>query len=163
MPTPPPALPVTDLDALARTIDGEAAAEPRAGKEAVAAVAANRLRLAQSYVAAHPGAARHPTFGEPTWRGICLACWRDVYQFSCWEEGSFDRQRILEATDAQLAVETEIARRAIAGALADPTGGATHYLNIDLEQRLYGRLPGWIAAMRQTAVIGRHTFFQAKA
>ncbi len=156
---PEPALPITDLDALARTIEGEAGGEPTEGRVAIAAVVGNRLRLAEEYCARHPGAQRHPTFGEPTWRAICLANWRDIFQFSCWEPGSADRRRILLASDSDLATELGIARTSVADALPDPTGGATHYLNVELEMKLYGRLPGWISAMRQTTVIGKHTFF----
>jgi spore germination cell wall hydrolase CwlJ-like protein len=159
---PEPAPPTTDLDALARTILGEAGGEPTEGKVAVAAVVGNRLRLAEEFCARHPGAQRHPTFGEPSWRGICLADWRDIFQFSCWEPMTADRRRILLASDCDLTTELGIARTAIADALPDPTGGATHYLNVELEKRLYGHLPSWIAGMRQTAVIGKHTFFVVK-
>ena len=152
-------LPTTDLDALSRTIDGEADGEPVLGREAIAAVVGNRLAIARAWCKEH-GAPRHPVFGEPTWCGVCLASWRDVYQFSCWEEGSADRRRILEFPPSPSIVE--IAREAIAGRLIDPTGGATQYLNVALERQLYGHLPGWISGMEMTRQIGHHTFYRPR-
>jgi spore germination cell wall hydrolase CwlJ-like protein len=151
-------LPTTDLDALARTIDGEADGEPVLGRQAVAAVIANRLSVAKAYCAER-NAPRHPTFGEPTWRGVCLASWRDVFQFSCWEAGSADRRRILETDPPQAIVD--IALSAIDGTLADPTDGALWYLNVAAEMEDLGHLPGWVQALTETVKIGHHTFYKA--
>jgi len=47
---------------------------------------------------------------------------------------------------------------ALTGALPDPTGGATHYLNRDLQASLGRHMPSW-ASGDPKAVIGQHTFY----
>lgn len=135
---------------LARTLLGEAAGESREGKKGVASVVMNRVRLDLH------------NDGKPDWWGegvieVCLKPW----QFSCWNAADPNRSRIILADRGHAAFDQclAVAREAIAGRLRDNTGGAVQYLNIPLTRRLYGGLPNWVDRMRETVVIGRHTFF----
>lgn len=131
------------IDTLARTLWGEARGEGQPGMEAVAAVVLNRLAVARAH-------------GGGFWwggdiAGICTRPW----QFSCWNEGDPNRQQ-LEAVDAKdlwFASALRIARRAVHGLLADPTGGATHYHHRAL-------MPSWAIGRRPSASIGRHLFYR---
>ncbi len=123
-------------DLLARTIWGEARGETVRGMEAVAAVVMNRV-------------------ARPGWWGRTVAsvCTK-AYQFSCWNEGDPNRPKLLAVTEADpvFAIAQRIARRAIAGTLNDPTGGATHYHAAAI-------LPRWAAHKTPCARIGRHLFY----
>lgn len=45
----------------------------------------------------------------------------------------------------------------------DPTGGATHYLNIELTKELNGgKLPSWVYKMEHLAKFGKHDFYREK-
>ena len=131
----------TTVDVLARTLWGEARGEPIAGIEAVAAVVANRARIA---------AERGGWWWGATIRDVCLKPW----QFSCWNSGDPNRPRLLAVGRGDPVFETcvRIARRAALGLLADPTGGATHYHAV-------GVGPYWAAGRSPSAVIGRHLFY----
>lgn len=124
------------IDVLARTLYGEARGENVRGMEAVAAVVMNRV-------------ARGGWWGR-TVETVCLKPW----QFSCWNANDPNRQRVLEVTDADPAFRSclRIARRAVAGALEDPTKGATHYHAI-------GMLPRWAEGHQPSARIGNHVFY----
>eukprot|EP00752_Nemacystus_decipiens_P015328 g13661.t1 len=104
------------VDVLARTIWGEARGEPTQGREAVAAVVLNRVAKAQ---------ARGGHWWGDDVVGVCQAPW----QFSCWNEGDPNREKLLavDETDRAFRECLQIASRAVAGELADPTDGATHY------------------------------------
>lgn len=129
------------VDTLARTIYGEARGEPVRGKEAVAAVVMNRV-------------ARAMERGGWWWGATVAEVCRRPWQFSCWNEGDPNRAKIERADerDPNFAICVRIARRAVAGALADPTLGATHY-------HVQGVAPPWAAGREPSAVIGRHRFF----
>lgn len=102
---------------LARTLLGEAGGRPVRAVEAVAAVVMNRVRLA-----AVPGGPSH-------WgRGVAGVC-RAPFQFACWTPHHPRHRAMREARedDPALALCCRVAARAAAGALPDPTGGATHY------------------------------------
>ncbi|MBX3454830.1 cell wall hydrolase [Ferrovibrio sp.] len=125
-----------EIDVLARTLWGEARGEGEAGMAAVAAVIVNRAR-------------------RPGWWGrdiveVCLRPW----QFSCWNAGDPNRDKLLRvgAIDNSFAAALRIARLALAGALPDPTHGATHYHAADI-------LPGWARGHEPCARIGRHVFY----
>ncbi|MET4697692.1 N-acetylmuramoyl-L-alanine amidase [Constrictibacter sp. MBR-5] len=124
------------VDLLARTIWGEARGEPVRGMEAVAAVVMNRV-------------------ARPGWWGRTVAsvCTK-AYQFSCWNEDDPNRAKLLAVTDADpiFAIARRIARRAVAGTLDDPTGGATHYHSVDVH-------PRWATGKTPHARIGRHLFY----
>ena len=137
----PPAAPDAAADILARTLFGEARGEPVRGQEAVAAVVLNRVRRA-----------RHR--GGWWWGGTVAEVCLKPFQFSCWNATDPNRPKILAATaaDPVFAACLRIARRALAGALADPTGGATHY-------HAAGRTPLWAVGREPSAVIGGHIFY----
>jgi len=129
------------VDILARTLYGEARGEPVRGQEAVAAVVVNRVRRARE---------RGGYWWGTTIVEVCLKPW----QFSCWNGNDPNRPKILAVNpdDRRFAACLRIARRAVAGALADPTDGATHY-------HALGRPPLWAVGREPSAVIGRHRFY----
>jgi spore germination cell wall hydrolase CwlJ-like protein len=125
-----------DLDALARTLWGEARGEGRRGIEAVAAVVMNRLAAGR-------------------WGATAEAVCRARKQFSCWNPGDPNRPKLerVDARDAAFALCLEAAADALAGRLADPTGGATHY-------HARGRRPWWARGLAPCAEIGAHVFYR---
>jgi len=132
-----------EIDVLARTLWGEARGEPVRGIEAVAAVVVNRVR-----------AARAPS--GPRWWGVDpVSVCRAPFQFSCWNPNDPNRAKIVAVTDADpvFAACKRIAARALAGALPDPTGGATHYHTRSV-------LPRWAAGCAPCAEIGSHLFYR---
>ena len=52
------------------------------------------------------------------------------------------------------------AKGAYFGTVPDPTKGATHYLNVELAKKKYGKLPSWYNPKYITVVIGHHTFLK---
>jgi N-acetylmuramoyl-L-alanine amidase len=130
-----------DVELLARTIYGEARGEKVRGKEAVACVIMNRVKRARE----RGGYWWGDTLGQ-----VCLKPW----QFSCWNEGDANREKIVSVTPENRVFQTciRIARRAAAGAIDDPTGGATHYHNKTVH-------PPWTRSRVPKAEIGRHFFY----
>lgn len=141
----------TDIDTLARTIWGEARGEGKAGMEAVAAVIMNRVN------------ADLGNDGKPDWwgegvEGVCRKPW----QFTCWSIGDANLHLIdrVTASDKQFAQALDIAKRAVAGELADPTGGSTHYCTEAVVPRTsWARLENGMPRI-PTRQIGRHVFFK---
>ncbi|TPD62994.1 cell wall hydrolase [Emcibacter nanhaiensis] len=131
-----------DKDILARTLWGEARGEGRAGMEAVAAVIMNRYNASAWY-------------SGPTIAAVA----RKKYQFSCWnpKDPNYDKLLSVDETDPLFALALEIADNAIAGKLADPTDGATHYF------ASYIAAPDWSYGAQQTAKIGKHLFYKGVA
>lgn len=157
MPTtaaPPPgpfAPPIDEVDVLARTIYGEARGEKRLGRIAIANVVMNRVNI-------DLGNDRKPDWWGEGIIGVCLC----PFQFSCWLPDDPNRNKIRRVRadqDAVFADCVELAQLAAAGKLADVTKGAVQYLNKPLTEKLYGRLPPWARTMRETVVIGQHTFY----
>lgn len=130
-----------DVDILARTIYGEARGELARGKEAVAAVIMNRLRR---------GRERQGYWWGDSVETVCTKPW----QFSCWNSGDPNREKILAAGADSRVFQAclRVARRALAGKLADPTGGATHYHTRAVR-------PPWARAKTPSAEIGEHQFY----
>jgi N-acetylmuramoyl-L-alanine amidase len=128
----------SDVDTLARTIWGEARGEPVSGMEAVASVVLNRLRRN-----------RPRRFG----RTVADVCTMPA-QFSCWNEGDPNRAKLLrvDERDEKFREYLRIARAAVAGTLADSTGGADHYHVAGIEV-------GWAARRRPCCTVGKHLFF----
>lgn len=130
-----------DIDVLARTIYGEARGEPVRGKEAVAAVIMNRVRLAKRR-------------GGYWWGNDIQAVCQKPWQFSCWNDNDPNCEKLLAVTRDNTVFKTclRVARRAVRGALKDPTRGSTHYhtLNVD---------PPWSSGRAPVVIIGRHRFF----
>lgn len=106
----------SDFQVLTATIDGEGESEPLIGKQAIAASIMNRVALAHV----------HPHFGGGTVRGACLA----HEQYDCWLPGpDHDRIMALDLANPSPALQEcmTVADDALAGTLADPTGGGTYY------------------------------------
>lgn len=129
------------VEVLARTLFGEARGEPVRGKEAVAAVIVNRVARAR---------ARGGYWWGDSIIGVCLRPW----QFSCWNANDPNRARIVAVTpeNKTFAACLRIARRALAGGLKDPTGGALHYHNTHVH-------PPWAWRHAPCAEIGNHLFY----
>lgn len=128
-------------DTMARTLYGEARGELVRGKEAVAAVIINRVRRARQ---------RGGYWWGTTAEEVCLRPW----QFSCWNESDPNLEKIRSVGKDNKNFQSclRIARRALAGTLRDPTGGATHYHAI-------GATPPWAKDRQPSATIGRHKFY----
>jgi N-acetylmuramoyl-L-alanine amidase len=127
-------------DVLARTIWGEARSESVRAMEAVAAVILNRVASARE--------------GRSWWGSTIIAVCRAPLQFSCWNLSDPNRRLVDQVTedDRVFPICQRIARRAITGGLADPTGGATHY-------HALGTAPVWADGHIPCARIGRHVFY----
>lgn len=125
-----------EVRVLACTIWGEARGESIAGQEAVAAVIINRARL--------------PRWWGRTVKDVCLK----PGQFSCWNADDPNRVKLdhLSDDDPAFATALRIARRAMAGVLADPTRGATHYHTLEAS-------PRWARRHAPCAEIGHHVFY----
>jgi len=134
-----PGDPATEL--LARTLYGEARGESVRGKEAVAAVIVNRVQRSRDR-------------GGYWWGDDIAQVCQKPWQFSCWNEGDPNRAKIEKVTPKNRVFQTciRIARRAVAGALVDPTGGATHYHGLAAN-------PPWARGRAPSAEIGGHLFY----
>lgn len=140
--TQPPPVPGSAVDILARTLWGEARGEPARGKEAVAAVVVNRVRHAQA------------RGGRYWWGADPIAVCTKAWQFSCWNATDPNRAKLERVSMEDRAFRScvRIARRALAGVVDDPTGGATHY-------HVRGLVPPWSRGLAPSAEIGAHLFY----
>jgi spore germination cell wall hydrolase CwlJ-like protein len=129
-------------EVLALTLWGEADGRPVRAIEAVASVVMTRVRLAdRAGGPAHLG------------RGVVGVC-RAPFQFACWHPGHPRHRAIAElAEGADLGACRRIAARALAGALPDPTGAATHYHAEEL-------LPRWALGLTPTAELSGLVFYR---
>ena len=135
---------VNELFLLTATVAMEAESESYKGKLAVAYVIVNRAR---------------PMSGVP-FKSISDVV-LDPYDFSAWNTKG-GRQLALDTIPSRVWQDSEkAAASAYYGIEKDPTGGATHYLNVHLTRRLRGgTLPTWLLAMKRTTKIGLHTFYK---
>lgn len=127
-------------DILALTLWGEAAGRPVRAIEGMAALVMNRARAA-----------------VPHWGlGVAGVC-RAPFQFPCWNRNHPRHAALLEVPpgDGALMICRRIAARALAGALPDPTGGATHVHDA-------AALPGWAVGRAASAEIGGLCFYRAE-
>ncbi|HTH15551.1 MAG TPA: cell wall hydrolase [Magnetospirillum sp.] len=131
-----PVKPGSPADILARTLWGEARGEPVRGIEAVAAVVMNRVR--------------HGGWWGDTVETVC----KKPMQFSCWNPDDPNRAKLerVDDSDRVFRICVRTAWRAIAGALDDPTNGATHY-------HVRGLYPLWARGRTPTTEIGNHVFY----
>ncbi len=131
-----------EIDVLARTLWGEARGEGVQGLEAVAAVVLNRVAYAEDRAGYW-------------WGNDIISVCQKPYQFSCWNRSdpSYLKLQQVTADDAYFATALRVARRAAAGTLSDPTGGATHY-HADYVS------PYWAKGHTPTVTIGRHIFYR---
>ncbi len=128
-------------EVLALTLWGEAEGRPVRAMEAVASVVMTRVRLA-----ARPGGPAHLGQGVA---GVCRA----PFQFACWHPGHPRHRAMRELAGADLGACTRIAARALAGALPDPTRGATHYHPEEV-------LPRWALGRTPAAEVGGLVFYR---
>lgn len=131
-----------EIDVLARTLWGEARGEGTAGMNAVAAVILNRVKIAQDK-------------GKYWWGSSIIQVCQKPYQFSCWNRSDPNFQKLQQVDESNLyfATALRLARRAVVGALEDPTKGATHY-------HAAGISPYWAKNEKPTEVIGSHIFYR---
>ena len=132
-----------EIDTLARTIWGEARGEGTTGMHAVANVIMNRVRISKE--------------NEGYWWGnnVIRIC-QKPYQFSCWNKGDPNREKVMHVTEEQdvyFASAMRIARRAIHAKLEDLTQGADHYHAKNI-------LPFWAKYEKPVCVIGNHIFYK---
>ncbi|AWJ88947.1 cell wall hydrolase [Azospirillum baldaniorum] len=129
------------VDTLARTLWGEARGESVRAMEAVAAVVMNRVSRARDQ-------------GGWWWGNDVVAVCRLPGQFPCWDPDAPGRLGLLSVTaaDPVFAAAQRIARRAVAGLLDDPTGGATHLHRA-------GANPQWAQGRSVCAEIGGLQFY----
>lgn len=129
-----------DLDAVVRTLVGEARGEPVEGQIAVAWVIMNRVM-------------RHWR-NKKSFYDVC----HDRMQFSCWNENDPNSAKIaaLATDDPTYRRLQKIAQAVIAHefAIPDPTGGATMY-------KVRGTKASWDHAVadQKPKEIGHHDFF----
>lgn len=137
----PGSLRADPVQILARTIWGEAHDETVRGKEAIASVILNRV-------------ARAKERGGWWWGEDVVSVCRKPGQFPCWDGNDGNRAKFRLATegDQSFIMCLRIARRAVAGSLDDPTGGATHYHRLDAH-------PPWAWRLSPCAEIGHYLFY----
>jgi hypothetical protein len=127
-----------ERDYLIRTMAFEAQGEPDVGKAAVAHVILNRKKSHR--------------WGD-TVKDVVMKPW----QFEPWMTRRKEMEN-LSPDDPRYRKAGRIADVVLAGAISDPTAGATHFLNPTLvKQRRGGSLPLW--AWGEGVSIGRHTFY----
>ncbi|AUG52126.1 hydrolase [Thalassospira marina] len=132
---------LTPMDILARTIYGEARGEDLAGMEAIAAVVLNRVAFSKAR-------------GGYWWGNDIVAVCLKKGQFSCWNEGDPNREKLLRVNDRDPAFRLcrRVAKRAIDGLLPDPVQGATHYHVVQID-------PWWARGHVPLCEIGNHVFY----
>ncbi len=123
---------------LAKTLWGEARGEGEAGQIAVAAVILNRLR--QNKVQRFGGT-------------IAEVCQKPL-QFSCWnvDDPNLGKMNNLTTSDRDYAACLNVARRAIAGELVDPTNSSDHYHHTNITA-------SWSNGHTPAKTIGHHNFY----
>lgn len=137
-----------DIDVLARTIYGEARNQGIKGMEAVACVVMNRVRAKKYFTG-------YVLVGKVKIPSVSLTCLKP-YQFSCWLAGDHNRKIIenVGIDDGIFRGCLEIATRAVAGYLNDPTKCATHYINPKA-----CKTPAWAIGKDPCVIIGDHHFY----
>lgn len=126
---------IKDVTCLAQNIWFEARGSSAEDQLAVAHVVLNR-------VASH----HYPD-------AVCAVVWQ-AKQFSWTHDGRSDRVRFANEHDRLIWKElVQISMAALAGAVPDPTGGATHY-HADYVS------PGWSSRMRRLIQIDEHIYYR---
>lgn len=124
------------LDVMARTVWGEARGEGSEGMRWVAHVILNRVE-------------RGGWWGN-TVREVCLK----PFQFTCWNLGDPNRDKLQAAADAAFQDAINICARVLKRVDPDPTNGATHYYAIG------GVTPFWAPKLAFIDQVGRHRFYR---
>jgi len=158
-PTPTTTAPADAAEALARTLYAEAGTRPLRAIEALAALVLNRARASLPRPTRRPGAAPfapggHARLPEPGPQAVA-ATLRDPFLFPSHNprHPAHARRTDPPPADAALAMCRRIAARALAGALADPTGGATHWHGPE-------HLPAWALTREAECEIGGLVFYR---
>lgn len=144
-------------EALALALWAEAAARPVRAIEALAALVANRARLAASDGAARLRFAPGAPAGV-AWPALLAHACRAPFLFACRNPRHPRHAALLGGApegDPALAACRRIARRAATGSLPDPTNGATHWHDADA-------LPGWALGRVPVAEAGGLVFYRAE-
>ncbi|MCX4348345.1 MAG: cell wall hydrolase [Alphaproteobacteria bacterium] len=130
-----------EIDALARTIWGEARGESISGQEAVASVIMNRVAFSKHR-------------GRYWWGNTIVDVCQSPQQFSCWNKNDPNYSKLMKvgAEDIHFCMCRRIAERAVSGMLGDKTNGATHYHTRDCH-------PAWARGKIPCAEIGAHLFY----
>ena len=138
-------VPPDDLDTMARTVWGEARGEELLGQAAVAWTIINRVR------AARKDRAHFGWWGDAV-ADVCLA----PSQFSCWlkTDPNLEKLRAAHIGQPSFARAFGICALVVAGDVADPTNGSTHYYADSIPP------PAWTVVMQPRARIGAHSFFR---
>lgn len=135
-----------ELTLLAATVFLEAEGEPVPGPLAVAWVVRNR------------GDIHHAILGP---EGRAFGDDRPWEAFSCWNDDYKPIATVRLSRALTPAWAWEAAAAALWRLLPDPTGGANHYLNVELTKKIRGgSLPKWFNPAKITVVIGHHTFLK---
>lgn len=134
---------MVEIDILARTLWGEARGDGAIGMQAVANVILNRVAIAREE-------------GKFWWGNNIVQVCQKPYQFSCWNRSdpNFKRLQNVDETDENFKLALALARKAVAGCLADHTNGATHY-----HMGKYSP-PYWASKESPCAVVGGHIFYK---
>jgi len=99
---------MNDIDILARTIYGEAKANSTMDAKAIACVVMNRCAY-------------------PNWPNTPAKVCKQPYQFSCWNNGDPNLDRIMSPNDDWWPECQKIATAAVSGKIDDATMRSTHY------------------------------------
>ena len=131
-----------EVDVLARTLWGEARSEGREGLEAVASVVLNRVKVSRK-------------MAGYWWGNDVIQVCQKPYQFSCWNKTDPQYRRVISVDEKDIYFVScvRVARRALLGAIEDPTNNATHY-HADYVN------PSWADPRKKTVIIGRHAFYK---
>jgi N-acetylmuramoyl-L-alanine amidase len=133
----------TDIDAMARTVWGEARNQSYLGQVSVAYVIKNRARNRMSSI-----------------YNICHA----PFQFSCWNKDDPNLPKVLAISldNSPSFIEAYgISCLVIVGSIDDPTKGADHYHTINRPPNVKVWPPVWSKDMNQTITIGDHVFYRS--
>ena len=123
--------------AIYQTVWGEARGETFNGKLGVAHVILNRVKNNNHWPDTEYNVVHQP------------------WQFSAWNEGNANRQKMLDLPFDDLNKECmEATLKAVGDCESDPTDGATHYFASYIEP------PSWAGNLSETAQIGLHRFFR---
>lgn len=134
-----PRLAATDRDTAIRTIFGEASNQGEAGWQAVANVLLNRQQAGK--------------YGK-----TLDAIAKKKNQFEPWgNDAARARMEALDPNSAEYKAIGDVFDRVAKGDLPDNTGGATHFLQRQLQENLGRKVPKW--AQNALGKIGDHEFF----
>jgi N-acetylmuramoyl-L-alanine amidase len=139
-----------DLEVVAKTLYGEARGEPHEGQVAVAWVIRNR--------ASRPAFVGLGMIGRPG--ALALACTMR-WQFSCWNEGDPNREKLLALDVSEYGKQIGVASSVLDGLVEDLTNGADHYHTIARPGWAGSWPPDWAKVYAECARFGGHVFYNS--